>query len=799
MKTVFKNALLVGVSGACLSAVAAPTYDEAYTSLRNNPNNYSWTQERSISSVNFANMVLCFIKKSGSDKKDAIGRGPYVAAVQEGSCDLGSNNASTDGQTTAQTRYSYAVVRSDYDAASQSLQIKFWMRPSQSELEKAQSDNQRQAEATHVTIKISLPANEIGFDQVTWIGFPADKVTGIPTTYDFNQAISYGTMVPTTSGSGFNISMVNWEKNKWTPANGVTKWLNLARTGPRGQVSLVGTVQDTEWSNTAQADVEAKFKLNATDTEFIRSRYNSTNASWDAPICFDRTSFKFTTWNYNLYTEAGALVDVKSNVDVTYAANNGTSYRGNYSNDNFWMPDAAQSEIATKGTVNVDVQDQAGAKKAGVVKVNNGSLRKVINTQTSLSDLDHVILNYWKCPSDGSACSNVPIAWRKDLSQFVTASNGAISSSAVASADFPRNDFWFNSNGINYVIRAVYAQSGNTWAADWSSTNLNNNTKIFSRQEKKLTTAELNALNGVTLNCVGNCPMWDSNTSNINTYNAGKQYVVSGSLNQGLSNGTTFGYTYTFNPTSGKLYNDAQQTALEYTAFKNSSVATAKSMQSGPLIPANAKSLADLSKASKCSASDADANTTNVCPWNYENTLAEYYIWRTGERQWEKDWSLTVDGSTPKLDDRMSVTYTCPANHEGCSQGSKTVLDYNGPGRLWGVPNKCVDADNYSLECSSSTQNQQWINKFNLTASAVNADKSTDFVLDSKGVKYFVLPQGSGEYYPQKNSCSLTLGDARPEVRIADLFNRTLVDVSPAPLNALTDDVTVRDGELVSN
>jgi len=801
MKNLFKKALLVLASGACFTSVSAASFDEDYAKLRNNPSNYSWTQERSIGMVGFANMVLCFIKKSGSDFKEVIGTGPYVAAIQEGSCDIDSASSSTSGETTTVTRYDYAVVKTEFDAASQSLQIKFWMRPEQDQLDQAQADSQRIAEATHVTIKISLPANEIGFDQVTWVGFPADKFTGIPTTYDFNQAISYGTMVPAVSGSGFEISMVNWEKNKWTPANGMTKWMNLARTGPRGSLALVGTVQDQEWSNSAQQEVEVKFKLNATDTEFVRSRYNSTNSSWGAPICFDRTSFKFTTWNYNLYTEAGALVDVKSNVDVTYAADNGSKYRGNYSNQNFWMPDAAQTEIASKGTVNVDVSDQSGNKKAGVVTVKNGSLRKVINTQTKLEDLDKVIVNYWQCPTNGSSCANMPIAWLKATSQFVTASNGVISNTAVSSSDMPRNDFWFNANGVNYVIRAVYAQNGNTWAADWSSTNLNNNTKTFSRQEKKLTTVELNALNGVALNCVGQCPMWDdvNNRSRINTYNAGKQYVGSGSLNQAVSNGSSFGYTYTFDPATGKLFNDGQpQAALEYTSFENSSSTSAKSMQSGPLIPATSSSLAVLSKAAKCNASDGDLNTTNVCPWNYENTLPEYYIWRSGERQWEKDWNLTIDGTSPKLDDRLNVTYTCPANREGCSQGAKTVLDYNGPGRLWGIPNKCVDADNYSVECTSSTQNKQWINKFNLTASAVNADKVTDFVLDAKGVKYFVLPQGSGEYYPIKNSCALTVGDERPQIRLADLFNPNLVDFSPSPLNALTDEVKVRDGELVS-
>lgn len=150
-----------------------------------------------------------------------------------------------------------------------------------------------------------------------------------------------------------------------------------------------------------------------------------------------------------------------------------------------------------------------------------------------------------------------------------------------------------------------------------------------------------------------------------------------------------------------------------------------------------------------------------------------------------------------QLDNRLNVTFECPPNREGCTAGAKFVMDYNGPGRLWGVPNKCVDSENYASDCTNNTINKQWINKFNLTKSAVDADKTTDKVVGSDGKTYFILPQGSGEYYMPKNTCTARLGTPLPAVAMADIFVASKVDLSSSPLDPLKDDVTVRDGEVV--
>ena len=64
-----------------------------------------------------------------------------------------------------------------------------------------------------------------------------------------------------------------------------------------------------------------------------------------------------------------------------------------------------------------------------------------------------------------------------------------------------------------------------------------------------------------------------------------------------------------------------------------------------------------------------------VCGWDYENTLTEYYYWRSGEYHWDKQWIVKIDGVAPTLSDPIMVKYTCPAGITDCTLGSKVVLN----------------------------------------------------------------------------------------------------------------------------
>jgi hypothetical protein len=168
---------------------------------------------------------------------------------------------------------------------------------------------------------------------------------------------------------------------------------------------------------------------------------------------------------------------------------------------------------------------------------------------------------------------------------------------------------------------------------------------------------------------------------------------------------------------------------------------------------------------------------------------------------WDKTWTLSINGQVPKMEDPILVKYTCPDSSYGCTPNTSLVLNYNGPKQLWGIPNRCVDSKDYSVEvdCNdNSVPNKQWLNKFNLTKSPINADEAKDWVVSATdpSKKYLILPQGSNEFYGTKNACTevaLTNGTYSPVSTDAH-YNPEMTNLGAIPLDYKTVPVTVRDG-----
>jgi hypothetical protein len=131
------------------------------------------------------------------------------------------------------------------------------------------------------------------------------------------------------------------------------------------------------------------------------------------------------------------------------------------------------------------------------------------------------------------------------------------------------------------------------------------------------------------------------------------------------------------------------------------------------------------------------------------------------------------------------------------------VLNYNGPGQLWGIPNRCVSADDYSetVDCNT-TGDKQWLNKFNLTTSPVNADKTTDKAtkVSDTSKEYWILPQGSGEWYNKKGAgtaadCSVALPTGTAQsINVDTYYKPAMTDIGSPPLDFRTTPVTIQNG-----
>jgi len=833
MKATLKNLYLSLISSfLVVSAFAADNYDQALAKLRSYPDNYAWVQERSLDNLNFPNMILCMIRQTAAANLELINTGAYVVSVLDKSCDKdGITDTLSLGQSSPVTVYNKGVMKSTHDVANNRLIFNFWMPPGASEIDHAkQRNDQRKVTYTFATVIVNNPNNnnnnEIGFSEVYWTGFDTDLTTLKPKSTSQSDRVEYGSFLVTPlSGGGYNLSMVSWQNNIWSPNGGGVEWLNLTRTGSKETVNLYGTTQKIVWDQNAtpnaygNRETIAKYLLNANNQEFLRKTYNGVTNQWGAAVCFDRTTPKSNTWNYTLYSDTGVQKDVNSMIELRYTDNSGKTYNGNFQNNNVWFENDVLFTIGANKTAAVKALKNDGTSENATLTMKDGGLQKVTLVQTPLSSLKDTPLDYWNCTNGN--CSNVKISWStvNNVTAFYTVDSSTLVRTNTLFTNFPTwNNMWVNTNGTSYVLKVPVNNSNQP---QWNT--LNNSSLANSRQQRNLTQVEMSEIeaSGDKLLCINNCPMWNADKSQIDGFTASTAYVsgVINNNNRSNNNNSTWGGNgWSYKIVNGNLVNEHAVTGgqyyadpLIYTTLKkqvlNSDGTTdyGKGYGSSALVRATAAGASTklASMANAVAQTSVCGNNNSWCPWNYEDTLVgtSFYIWQTGEMQWNKSWALAMsNGQAPILDNQMNVTYTCPAGRSECNPGAKYILNYNGPGKLWGVPNKCVDQENYNTTCDSNTKNTQWINKFNLSKSPVDVD-SNDFVTMpdpsnlQNNLTFKLLPNGSNIYYPVKN-CTLPEPDETPAVNLSQ-FKAEMIDFSAAPLDTTVEPPTVVQGSII--
>ena len=753
-------------------ASAADNYTQAKAKLTANPSNYSWMNERSTDNLDFVNMVLCVLTNTRAVNTDWVGQGNYVARKQVSLCNKNSNGGSSagGGANTSAAEYEYYVVNSTLSDDKTNFNVKIWIRPKESDLQK--TDSWPPSEI-HVQMNVPVTDDGRGISELHYVELPVNQTTGKASTQDFNNYIGYGFLKPTVNGDTVNILMGQKSKNSDILNGSAYQVLNISRTGSDNSVKMTGFTKaiGCDSCNSGQS-TEMPYKVAATKTELLRS--SQVNGTWGTPMCFDRTDVKYNTWDYALYdSDTLELFNINGTLDIRYTSpNTSVSYHGNYRNNDLWLPDAAATEITTAKTATVKIQNGSTISD-GTLKVNDGGLRKVTVYTENLSTINAIPLSVWINGVD------TKIMWDSTSEKFVKSLDRSIFDLSQISS---WNDLWLYTNGVQYKVSAPRDNSGNR---SWAS--LANTSKLTYRVESKLTASDKTYLSNKTLNCLEGCPLW--NGSNID---GSWSYDSAGSLN--VQNGK--GFQYTYDGTSLKNTSISSATNLAYTTFlgdtqANSSNNWGKSFNSGPLIPdgtgTNEQTLSAMATVSACS-----NNASKICTWQKQTNLTTYYIWKTGETRWNKDWSL-YDSSNQliSLADPVQVKYVCPAGRP-CAAGSQLLLSYEGNGRLNGIPNKCVNVYDYSIEISCNAAGaKQWLNKFNLTASSISSDPTVDYVTNpATSKKYYILPKGSMEYYGRKNSGSqnpctgLTLNDiTQTDINVNDYFVQSMTDIGPMPID----------------
>lgn len=787
-----KTALASLAITVCSTSMAADNYGTKLNKLKASPGDYSWIKERSIENIDFASMVLCILNQTGANHQDSINAGPYVAKVTAGLCDKNTTQTSSAATGDAATGVDFEYYIVDTKRSGTKLDVKLWIRPKDSELADY-LDNADWISEIHAHVVIDLAtSSQIGFDELHWVHLPIDPTTGNATSVNFSDKKGYGVIIPTKVGNDFQIKYANKQIFSSAP-NGLVQMMNIRRTGDGETTPITMTGFTKSFDGDNGQIVESTFKVAANRDEFVRREY--VNGAWNAPVCYDRNSVKFNTWDYALFdADTKEPKEISGSVDISLTQG-GTTYRGNYRMSDMWLPEPAVNAIGTNGAGRAasdayPVKVQSGTTiKDGTLTMKHGGLRKVTNSETTLAELAGAPFNVWVCTSN--PCVETLVKWTGNTTKFQYADGVNKDTSFTVPAGW--GDIWLSSNGVGYRLRAPLNSSGQQ---DW--TLVSGSIKAISRIESRVSDTELAALSNTALNCVAGCPVVDSNNSSRITGESASN--KNGVLN--ASNGSGFSYKVSADGQL-KLWNGSATVGsnLVVNGFIDESTARSNNwsgtdgFSSGALIVEGTQGYADF--AALHSYFECAWNANNICGWNKElPSNVTYYTWRTGKVRWDKEWELLVDGHTPTMQEPIMVSYTCPTGRD-CEANSKYIMRYEGGQRLNGIPNRCVSNNDFDVEVNCNTSgDKQWLNRFNLTRTSATANADTDFVTDVKtGKKYLVLPQGSMEYYAKKNSCSLTTDVVTEgEFDIDTYFRQSMVEIGAMPIDILKSKVIFQDG-----
>lgn len=661
-------------------AVAAPTGTSAYYTDAQN----EFVQDATTDRIGTVNMIMCII---GALRSDAlVNRGTYVALVDQSKCDTRTKaSASNSGGTTAgsQANYMRAVVNATRSSNGDPMIARVWF------------ENEEQGQTIDIHIHLTVAqgptsSNPFGVFTMNYCGRdPSGMITG---------CIFKGRLAATSTGLSFY-------EEEATGGSPNTTQLLLSNTGTSD--TGAGAIRQVHQSSGTEA---ALFAFDT--THFLRGD-GTTN------YCFSREkdNASSSVWRYGVYDGAGARLERDSGFPVKYTDNANNEFQGFMGYYGLFLPDAAG---AANGDLVVRQAANGGTETHYTLVKLGGRLTKFTKNTTTLSGVEKVrfTVQAWRFPSAPFATfatlagksfaqaqadnDQIEMYWDDTAGAFKAtallacgmsgcatstfSSEAAVDGSVVASGDMARGFQGFSGALGGEVFVALGG------AAPSSAT------PVTTREQSLVYPDEYPS----SVHCISNCVKGSQLTlGNLQT----NAIFYSGNAFDARA---TQVRTYVF---SGDVLEDPDGAPVISTVAADQ--LTGSPYRSG----VRTGILADSADINALTDLDCDPSSpTGFYCLDRINALDHYYVWETGTNNWNQFTALQ-DGSTGyvRFDPPLNMNYTVPAGSAyGDYAGTNLVLQYSGFGNLWGVPGKCVSADDNSEVSCAGGSNVRFVPRFSI-------------------------------------------------------------------------------------
>jgi hypothetical protein len=600
----------------------------------------TYVYDDSMESLNTVNMILCLMGQLRAS--DMVNRGAYLALVDENKCEQGQNQSSAgaSGQSsTRQVSYSKWTVLSERASNSSPQYVKIWIPPF------GDGDREDGDILVEVAINEAVSAARpygsfvLNFKGVGDLGaMTGGAPSGVPVE------VMKGTLRTVDRSDGkvqFQFLNLGGSELVQGAPFGYRHAANVILDNASASSGLAKTSTTDSGAGGTQTGV---YGVNFNTSLLQRTKTDGTNVVGDACLSRDPANFTTNVWRYNLYTPAGARKSLNSGFPFTYNGKYGhIGYWGIWYEDNGAIPDGAT--IARQNYSD-------GTTSSYTVHLAPGKLIKRVRNTAPLADVVGADLYFWGPVGGNPGQYRVTVngSNRFLATDSVSWGEGGRSLTDIADADITPAAgetlfLWSDALGGNVVY-------------------VGGDTSITYYAEQFVRAGD--SLPG-TVYCYDRCLKGGLTAADVT--------AAAGNENALYHPGAGAPYAYSVELAGGKvLVKDHLGAVVDASALDLTSVNHQWGIQTGEMV----------------------ASTAGISnPWDVYSAAVSYR-WETGANPWNR--MVAVRNSTSGLyenfDKPLQFNYTFeaadnrnPSSASALAQvGKKFLLQYGGPGELWGFP-----------------------------------------------------------------------------------------------------------------
>ncbi len=650
-------------------------------------NTYVW--DDSMQSLQVVNQILCYVSQTSADQM--VNKGAYTALVNEKKCEQGQNQSSSasTGQSSATqaVQYNKWTVEATRKDNNSPETVKVWVPG------KANATDPQDAQTIMAEITVTAGqsgTNPFGKFSMNFKGVVDASLMGGTAGQEMTlmkgslKTVDNSSNLPQFQFIELDGQALDSSITSFTRKDAVNVILDDS-TGSTGRGKAAFTDGHDDGSGNLQIH-KGSFVVDFSPNYFLRGKDANDDGIVDASeeLCSSRSNFDTQVWNYNLYFKsdgtfngkavtAGERVALNSGFPFVYTDANGKKLNGQVGYWGMWLEN--DGTVPDGATITKVSYNDPSVNESDTVHVSPGRLMRRSSHTGSLTDFQGQEFQF-----------NGMLPNSTSSGQYIVKVGDGTTLDDQGHV-MPANDFVVTQSftwGSNGMVKTDVSDVDVTPTRSGDSLNLYSDAlggQVNFVYDSNVTAAN-RQITYYTQDTVypGDTGLFANGAASATLY----------CYEQCLKGGLTASDVSSATSDQDLFYTSSGNTPYQYTATVVNGNLVVKD-QNGKVVSANGLDLSGLGHDWGIDTGEMVLDNSAITnPWDVYGQPVTYH-WETGSNDYNHTVTVTdASGNTVTFDQPLSFTYihltANDANGSSAYNGQTFVLQYGGPGQLWGFP-----------------------------------------------------------------------------------------------------------------